>query len=218
MLKKITMQNLFHKVRCSFLMSLLLTAIGSLSAQGTLSGIVANMWGQPLSGVNVELFTDDGSRFDDENTTLIATTRTDTMGRYLIEGISAGQYAVRFNHNQADNIEDNRIYQKITVVGCKISDTIFLLDVHLEPMEGFAVYSVTQKPCHIRIRCCPKSHLMAKVEFEVLDTKEQSVLYTSGWVAQHFPAGTGRVKIRIYDHVGKDQWNLRRTMTKRPRK
>ena len=47
MLKKITMQNLFHKVRCSFLMSLLLTAIGSLSAQGTLSGIVANMWGQP---------------------------------------------------------------------------------------------------------------------------------------------------------------------------
>ena len=212
------MQNSFLKVRCAFLMSLLLATIGSIPAQGTISGIVANVWGQPLNGVSVELFTDDGSRFDDENATLIATTRTDTMGRYLIEDISAGQYAVRFNHNQANNIDADRIYQEITVVGCEISDTNFLLDVHLEPLEGFAVYSVRQMPYYIRIRCCPKSHLMAKVEFEILDTKEQSVLYTSGWVAQHFPAGTGRVKIRIYDHVGKDQWKLKKTMTRRPRK
>ena len=199
-------------------MSLLLTAIGSLSAKGTLSGIVANMWGQPLNGVSVELFTDDGSRFDDENATLIATTRTDTMGRYLIEGISAGQYAVRFNHNQANNIDDNRIYQRITVVGCKISDTIFLLDVHLEPIEGFAVYSVTQKPCHIKVRCYRKSRNMAKVEFETLKDKERSTLYTKSRVSQFFPDGTGRVRIRIYDHVGKDQWQLRKTMTRRPRK
>lgn len=212
------MQNLFHKARCTLLIILMLTAIGSLSAQGTISGIVANVWGQPLSRVSVELFTDDGSRFDDENATLIATTRTDTMGRYLIEDISAGQYAVRFNHNQADNIDDNEIYQSIIVVGCKISDTNVLLDVHLDPLEGFVVHSVIQEPCHIRIRCYPKSRLMAKVEFENLGTQKRSVLYTKGWVAQHFPAGTGRVKICIYDHVGKDQWKLRRTMTRRPRK
>ena len=49
------MQNLFHNVRRAFLVALLLMATGSLSAQGALSGIVANPWGHPLSGVSVEL-------------------------------------------------------------------------------------------------------------------------------------------------------------------
>ena len=211
------MQSLLHKVRRAFLMAMLLMATGSLSAQGTLSGIVANPWGEPMNGVSVELFTDDGSsRFDDEKATLIAATRTDAMGHYLMEDIRSGQYAVRFNHN------DDTIYQTITFVRCGISDTCFLLDVNLEPMcilgEGSIVPSVAPKSCHIKVRCYLKSRNMAKVEFETLKNKERSTLYTKGWVTQYFPAGTGRVRIRIYDHVGKDQWQLRKTMTKRPRK
>ena len=170
-----------------------------------------------MSEVSVKLFTDDGSsRFDDEKATLIATTRTDTMGRYMMEDIRSGQYAVRFNH------KDDTIYQTITFVRCGISDTCFLLDVNLEPMcilgEGSIVPSVAPKSCHIKVRCYLKSRNMAKVEFETLKNKERSTLYTKGWVTQYFPAGTGRVRIRIYDHVGKDQWQLRKTMTKRPRK
>ena len=211
------MQNSFLKVRCAFLMSLLLATIGSLPAQGTISGIVANVWGQPLNGVSVELFTDDGSRFDDENATLIATTRTDTMGRYLIEGIPSGQYAVRFNH------KDDTTYKTITFVRCGISDTNLLLDVHLEPMcilgEGSIIGpSRVLNPCHIKVRCYRKSRNMAKVEFETLKDKERSTLYTKSRVSQFFPDGTGRVRIRIYDHVGKDQWQLRKTMTRRPRR
>lgn len=209
------MQSLLYKVRRAFLMAMLLMATGPLSAQGTVSGIVANPWGQPLSGVSVELFIDDGSRFDDEKATLIAATRTDARGHYLMEDIRSGQYAVRFNHN------DDTIYQTITFVRCGISDTCFLLDVNLEPMcilgEGSIVPSVAPKSCHIKVRCYLKSRNMAKVEFETLKNKERSTLYTKGWVTQYFPAGTGRVRIRIYDHVGKDQWKLRKTMTRRPR-
>lgn len=210
------MQSLLHKVRRAFLIAMLLMETGPLSAQGTLSGIVANPWGQPLSGVSVELFTDDGSEFVASKATLIAATRTDTRGHYLIEDIRSGQYAVRFNHN------DDTIYQTITFVRCGISDTCFLLDVHLEPMcilgEGSIVPSTVLNPYHIKVRCYRKSRNMAKVEFETLKNKERSTLYTKGQVAQFFPDGTGRVRIRIYDHVGKDQWKLRKTMTRRPRK
>ena len=170
------MQNLLHKVRRAFLAALLLMATGSLSAQGTLSGIVANPWGQPLSGVSVELFTDDGSsRLDDEKATLIAVTRTDTMGRYMIEDIRPGQYAVRFNHN------DDTIYQTITVVRCGIADTNFILDVNLNPMCILGVGSIigpsrVLNPCHIKVRCYRKSRNMAKVEFETLKDKERSTL------------------------------------------
>ena len=212
------MQNSFLKVRCTLLIILMLTAIGSLSAQGTISGIVANVWGQPLSRVSVELFTDDGSsRLDDEKATLIAATRTDTMGHYLIESIPSGQYAVRFNH------KDDTTYKTITFVRCGISDTNLLLDVHLEPMcilgEGSIIGpSRVLNQCHIKVRCYRKSRNMAKVEFETLKDKERSTLYTKSRVSQFFPDGTGRVRIRIYDHVGKDQWQLRKTMVRRPRK
>lgn len=211
------MQSLLHKVRRAFLMAMLLMAPGSLSAQGTLSGIVANPWGQPLSGVSVELFTDDGSsRFDDEKATLIAATRTDAMGHYLMEDIRSGQYAVRFNH------KDDTIYQTITFVRCGNSNTDVLLDVNLEPMcileNPGKVPSAVLKPCHIKVQCYLKSHRMAKLEFEALKDNERSTLYTKECVTQYFPTGTGRVRIRIYDHVGKDQWQLRKTMTKRPRK
>lgn len=212
------MQNLLHNVRRAFLMVMLLMATGSLSAQGALSGIVANPWGEPISRVSVELFTDDGSsRLDDEKATLIAATRTDTMGHYLIESIPSGQYAVRFNH------KDDTTYKTITFVRCGISDTNLLLDVHLEPMcilgEGSIIGpSRVLNPCHIKVRCYRKSRNMAKVEFETLKDKERSTLYTKGCVTQFFPAGMGRVRIRIYDHVGKDQWKLRKTMTRRPRK
>ena len=209
------MQNLLHKVRRAFLVALLFMATAFLSAQGTLSGIVANPWGRPLSGVSVELFTDDGSRSYDEKATLIAATRTDTMGHYMIEDIRSGQYAVRFNHN------DDTIYQTIIIVNCVFSNTDFLLDVNLNPMcileRPGIVPSTALKSCHIKVRCYLKSHRMAKVEFETLKDNERSTLYTKGCVTQFFPAGTGRVRIRIYDHVGKDQWKLRKTMTRRPR-
>ena len=52
------MQNLFHNVRRAFLVALLLMATGSLSAQGALSGIVANPWGHFERRVSVELFPD----------------------------------------------------------------------------------------------------------------------------------------------------------------
>ena len=208
----------------SLLIILLLMATGSLSAQGTLSGIVANPWGQPLSEVSVELFTDDGSRFDDEKATLIATTRTDTMGRYMIEDIRSGQYAVRFNQDKAGtfNINDDITYQTtIIIANCEFSNTDVLLDVNLEPMcileNPGKVPSAVLKPCHIKVQCYLKSHRMAKVEFEELKDNERSTIYTKECVTQYFPAGTGRVRIRIYDHVGKNQWQLRKTMTRRPR-
>lgn len=208
----------------SFLLSLLLMATCSLSAQGTLSGIVANPWGQPLSGVSVELFTDDGSRFDDEKATSIAATRTDTMGRYMMENIRSGKYAVRFNQDKAGtfNIDDDITYQTTIIsVNCDFSYADFLLDVNLNPLcilgTPCNVPSAILKPCHIKVQCYLKSHRMAKVEFETLKDKERSTLYTKGWVTQYFPAGTGRVRIRIYDHVGEDQWQLRKTMTRRPR-
>lgn len=219
------MQSLLHKVRRAFLIAMLLMATGPLSAQGTVSGIVANPWGQPLSGVSVELFIDDGSRFDDEKATLIAATRTDTRGHYLIEDIRSGQYAVRFNQDKAGtfNINDDITYQTtIIIANCEFSNTDVLLDVNLEPMcilgEGSIVPSTVLNPYHIKVRCYLKSRNMAKVEFETLKNKERSTLYTKGQVAQFFPDGTGRVRIRIYDHVGKDQWQLRKTMVRRPRK
>jgi hypothetical protein len=201
---------------------ILLLATVRLAAQGSLSGIVISPYGDAEHGVSVELFTNNGDRFDDKIDTVVAQTLTDKTGYYLIEGIAPGTYAARFNSNQGDS---NCI--TMTMIGVKIADGDKSLDVRLEQRcTAFgAPYAcvIKREPftpkITVQLETNPKSKVMTKVEFEIISTGEKSFRYAYGnpVVTQYFPAGTGRVKVRVYEHLDEDLWHLVKFYVTKPR-
>ncbi len=200
---------------------ILLLATVRLAAQGSLSGIVISPYGDAEHGVSVELFTNDGDRFDDKIDTLVAQTLTDITGYYRIEGIAPGTYAARFNSNEGENGCITKI-----MVGVKIADGNVPLDVQLE-LGCFAFgppYACVIKrgpftpKITVQLETRPESKVMTKVEFEIVSTGEKSFRYSYGDpVTQYFPAGTGRVRVRVYEHLDDDLWLLVKAYVTRPR-
>ena len=200
---------------------MLFLATVRLSAQGTLSGVVINPYGEAEFRVPVELFINDGKLFDEKIDLLVAQTQTDTAGNYLIEGIAPGTYAVRFNNKEGDST-----CITIIMVNVEIADGDKLLDVRLHPRcTSFgAEYACIQNKGNITskisvpVKTHSKSKELMKVEFEVIANGEKSILYAHDGdiVTQNFSAGTGRVGIGVYEHVGKNKWQLIETYVRKP--
>lgn len=209
---------------------ILLLATVRLAAQGSLSGIVISPYGDAEQGVSVGLFTNNGNRFDDKIDTVVAQTLTDKTGYYRIEGIAPGTYAARFNNNQGDS---NCI--TMTVIGVKIADGNVPLDVRLvqrctafgsppvciqkKPLVCIHKKKYTTRIITVQLKKEPESKVMAKVEFEIISTGGKSFRYAYGdpVVTQYFPAGTGRVRVRVYEHLDEDLWLLVKMYVTRPR-
>ncbi len=211
--------NPFRMKKICFCVLLMVTV--RLAAQGTLSGIVISPYGNAEHEVSVELFTNSGDRFDDKIDTLVAQTLTDKTGYYRIEGIAPGTYAARFNKNQGDST-----CMTITMIGVKIADGDKSLDVRLEQRctafdpphvciheKRFTTHKIT-----VQLEKHPESKVMTKVEFEIIANGEKSFLYTNDCpvVTQYFPAGTGRVRVRIYEHLGENLWHLVKMYVTKP--
>lgn len=200
---------------------LLLLATVRLSAQGILNGIVISPYGDAEHKVSVELFTNNGDRFDDKIETLVAKTQTNEEGYYQIEGIAPGKYAVRFNENKADST-----CMTITMINVEIAGGDELLDVRLElgcsafgPPLCIRKKGAYSPKIRVQLETHPKYKVMTKVEFEIIASGEKRFRYTNDdpIVTQYFPAGTGRVRVRVYEHVGKNQWQMIETYVAKPR-
>lgn len=200
---------------------ILFLAAVQLFAQGTLSGIVISPYGDAEHKVSVELFTNSGDRFDDKIETMVVKTLTDEEGYYRIEGIVPGEYAVRFNENKADST-----CVTITVANVKIAGGDESLHMRLEPRcSAFGpLLCIREKGAYSpKIRVQLKTHaeykVMTKVEFEIIASGEKSYRYTNddSIVTQYFPAGTGRVRVRVYEHLCDNMWQLVETYVAKPR-
>lgn len=202
---------------------ILLLATVRLSAQGILNGIVISPYENAEHNVSVELFTNNSDRFDDKIETLVAKTLTDKKGYYQIEGIAPGTYAVRFN-NKGDST-----CMTITMINVEIAGGDKLLDVRLNPrctsfgppLECISKKgSISPSPkITVQLETHPKYKVVTKVEFEIIASGEKSFRYTNDnpIVTQYFPAGTGRVRVRVYEHLGYDLWQLVKTYVAKPR-
>ena len=205
------------KKLCFFI---LLLATVRLSAQGSLSGVVISPYGAAEHMVSVELFTNVGDRFDDKIDTLVTETLTNTEGYYRIEGIAPGTYAVRFNSKGGDST-----CVTITIIGVKIAGGDKSLDVRLEPScSAFGPLLCIPKrgapspKIDVQPETHPDSKVMTKVEFEIIASGEKSYRYTNDdtIVTQYFPVGTGRVRVRVYEHLSDDMWLLVKTYIVKP--
>lgn len=201
---------------------ILLFATVRLAAQGSLSGIVISPYGDVEHGVSVELFTNSSDRFDDKIDTLVAQTLTDITGYYQIEGIAPGTYAARFNSNQGDS---NCI--TMTMIGVKIADVDKSLYVRLKqrctafgpPLVYIQEKKYTPRIITVQLEKEPEFKVMTKVEFEIVSTGEKCFRYSydDPVVTQYFPAGTGRVRVRVYEHLEEDLWHLVKFYVTKPR-
>ena len=203
---------------------ILLLATVQLFAQGSLSGIVISPYGYAEHKVSVELFTNSSDdRFDDKIETLVAKTLTDEEGYYRIEGVASGTYVVRFN-NKGDST-----CMRLTVINVEITGGNELLDVRLKlrctsfgpPLECIRKKgSISPSPkITVQLKTHPKYKVMTKVEFEIFSSGEKSYRYTKDdtIITQYFPAGTGQVRVRVYEHLGENKWQLVKTYVAKPR-
>ncbi len=69
--------------------------VDSRTYNGTVSGIIRDQMGNVVAGCFVGLF-----QIIDGREVLIATTKTNTDGKYLFGGVTGGQYLVKAKLNQ----------------------------------------------------------------------------------------------------------------------
>ena len=198
---------------------LLLTTV-CLFAQASVSGVVTDPIGKPIQGMEVGLLVDNGNRVSVDDGTLVALTMTDSIGQYLFEGISSGKYAVSFNWNHKDSV-----HQRLSVVDIALSNNDFLLDASVNMYESVGYsYMVPSPPAEWRridgeITGLP-IHKKAMIVFEVMETGKKQVVYTDedGIFFWAFPPETGRVKVHVFAHDGKNQWRDVKSCIRRPQK
>src|SRR5881396_2781355 len=77
---------LLKSLRIGFIGLVLFTA-GAWAAGSVLQGIVKDAKGHPIEGADIRIETKNGGR-------LLTTVKTDVNGRYILEGLSAGNYRV----------------------------------------------------------------------------------------------------------------------------
>ena len=203
-----------------FLAMFLLLATVRLFAQASVSGVVTDPIGKPIQGLEVGLLVGNGDRVSVDDATLVALTKTDSIGQYFFEGIPAGKYAVSFNCNHKDTV-----HQSLCVVDIALSDNDFLLDVSINMFETVAYsYMVPSPPAEWtridgEITGLP-IHKKAMIVFEVMGTGKKQVVYTNkdGIFFWAFPPETGRVKVHVFAHEGKSLWRKVKSCIRRPQK
>ena len=205
----------------SFFLTLFLSlAIVSLFAQASVSGVVTDPIGKPIQGLEVGLLVDNGNHGSMDDAPMVALTKTDSIGQYLFEGIAAGNYAVSFNCNHKDSV-----HQRFFVVDISLSDNDFLLDVSINMFECVEYcYMIPSPPAEWtridgEITGLPIWR-KAMIVFEVMGTGKKQVVYTdkNGNFFWAFPPETGRVKVHVLAHEGKNQWREVKSCIRRPQK
>src|SRR5512133_866663 len=66
---------------------LILSTAGAWAASSVLEGIVKDAKGHPVEGVDIRIETKNGGR-------LLTAVKTDANGRYILEGLPAGNYRI----------------------------------------------------------------------------------------------------------------------------
>lgn len=203
-----------------FLTLFLSLATVSLFAQASVSGVVTDPIGKPILGLEVGLLVDNGNHSSMDDAPMVALTKTDSIGQYFFEGIAAGKYAVSFNCNHKDSV-----HQRLSVVDIALSDNDFLLDVSINMYESVGYsYMVPSPPAEWtridgEITGLPIFR-KAMIVFKVMGTGKKQVVYTheDGNFFWAFPPETGRVKVHVLAHEGKNQWREVKSYTRRPQK
>ncbi len=209
-----------HNKSESFLFALILMLVSlPLSAQVSISGVVTDPPGNPIPELEVGLFIDNGNSFPNVDSLIVAWTKTDSNGHYVIEGIPAGTYRTCFNFHYKDTM-----HQTMSVVNIELSNHDFLLDVSVQMRENVAYCYVIQSPSNWKKISGKVTGLpvyrKAKIIFEVIETGEKQVVYTDsdGNFIGEFPPKTGPIKVRVFTHEGKDEWREVKNYVQRPRR
>lgn len=203
-----------------FLTLFLMLATVCLFAQASISGVVTDPIGKPIQGLEVGLLVDNSNHGSMDDAPMVALTKTDSIGQYFFEGIAAGKYAVSFNCNHKDSV-----HQNLCVVDIALSDNNFLLDVSINMYESIGYsYMVPSPPAEWtridgKITGLP-IHKKAMIVFKVMGTGKKQVVYTyeNGDFFWAFPPKTGRVKVHVFAHEGKNQWREVKSCIRRPQK
>lgn len=203
-----------------FLFTLILMLVSlPLSAQVSISGVVADPIGNPIPELEVGLFIDNGDPFPNLDSSMVAWTKTDSNGHYMIEEIPAGTYRTCFNFHYKDTL-----HQTMSVVNIELSNQDFLLDVSIQMRENVAYCYVITSPSNWKkiigkITGLPVFR-KAKIIFEVMKTGEKQVVYTDrdGNFTGVFPPKTGLVKVSVFTHEGKNEWQEMKSYVQRPQR
>lgn len=203
-----------------FLFALILMLVSlPLSAQVSISGVVADPIGNPIPELEVGLFIDNGDPFPNLDSSMVAWTKTDSNGHYMIEEIPAGTYRTCFNFHYKDTL-----HQTMSVVNIELSNQDFLLDVSIQMRENVAYCYVITSPSNWKkiigkITGLPVFR-KAKIIFEVMKTGEKQVVYTDrdGNFTGVFPPKTGLVKVSVFTHEGKNEWQEMKSYVQRPQR
>lgn len=203
-----------------FLFALILMLVSlPLSAQVSISGVVTDPLGNPIPELEVGLFIDNGNSFPNVDSLIVAWTKTDSNGHYVIERIPAGTYRTCFNFHYKDTM-----HQTMSVVNIELSNHDFLLDVSVQMRENVAYCYVIQSPSNWKKISGKVTGLpvyrKAKIIFEVIETGEKHVVYTDrdGNFIGEFPPKTGLVKVHVYSHKGKNEWQEIESYVQRPQR
>lgn len=190
-----------------------------LSAQVSVSGVVTDPLGNPIPELEVGLFINNGDPSANFDSSIVAWTMTDSNGHYVIEEIPAGTYRTCFNFHYKDTL-----HQTMSVVSIELSNQDQLLDVSVQMRETVAYCYVIQSPSNWKkiigkITGLPVFR-KAKIIFEVMKTGEKQVVYTDrdGNFTGVFPPKTGLVKVSVFTHEGKNEWQEMKSYVQRPQR
>ena len=203
----------------TFSLTMLLLTRVCLFAQASVSGVVTGHTGNPIQELEVALMMDNGNHVPVDDAPIVALTKTDSFGHYLLEGIPSGRYVVAFNQNHKDSM-----HQSSSMWGLVLSDNDCLLDVSLNMYECVEYCLIPFSPAEWKrisgkIMGLPVFR-KAMIVFEVMETGEKQVVYTygDGNFAKSFPPEAGRVKVHVFMHEGKKQWREVKSCIRRPQK
>lgn len=209
-----------HNKSKYFLFALILMLVSlPLSAQVSISGVVTDPIGNPIPELEVGLFIDNGDPFPNLDSSMVAWTKTDSNGHYMIEEIPAGTYRTCFNFHYKDTL-----HQTMSVVSIELSNQDQLLDVSVQMRENVAYCYVIQSPSNWKKISGKVTGLpvyrKAKIIFEVMETGEKQVVYTysDGNFIGEFPPKTGPVKVHVYSHKDKNEWQEIESYVQRPQR
>ena len=90
---------MIKKIIVGFIGSILLVA-GARAASSVLEGIVKDAKGHPIEGADIRIETKSGGR-------LLTTVKTDVNGRYILDGLPAGNYRITLVVHGADKTSIN---------------------------------------------------------------------------------------------------------------
>lgn len=203
-----------------FLFALMLILVSlRLSAQVSVSGVVTDPLGNPIPELEVGLFIDNGDPSANFDSSIVAWTMTDSNSHYMIGGIPAGIYRICFNLHSKDTL-----HSSMSIVNIELSNQDQLLDVSIQMRENVAYCYVITSPSNWKkiigkITGLPVFR-KAKIIFEVMKTGEKQVVYTDrdGNFTGVFPPKTGLVKVSVYSHKGKNEWQEIESYVQRPQR